>query len=226
MTSAVWLIVVAGGEGHRFGGFKQFAALRGRPVHEWSITAGRSVASGVVLVVPTGFEDDPRLAGGADLTVPGGTSRSASVRCGLAVVPADAGIVVVHDAARPLASPSLFTSVVDAVRSGADGAVPGVWVADTIKRVAGGRVVSTLDRSDLVRVQTPQAFRRDVLVEAHGSSVDATDDAALVEAVGGVVAVVPGEETNLKITSPEDFDAAGLFLETCPWLAEASRSEA
>lgn len=216
MTAPVWLIVVAGGEGRRFGGLKQFEALRGRQVHEWSISAGRSVASGVVLVVPSGLEADPRLQGPVDRVVSGGASRAASVRSGLAAVPPEAQIVVVHDAARPLASPRLFASVVAAVRSGADGAVPGLVLGDTVKRVAGSRVVGTLDRKELVRVQTPQAFRRDILVRAHAGCPEATDDAALVEAVGGVVEVVPGEETNLKITSPHDLELASWWMVSAP----------
>ena len=116
--------------------------------------------------------------------------RSDSVRAGLAAISPDAEIVVVHDAARPLASPLLFASVIQAVRDGADGAVPGIAVSDTIKRVDGERVVETLDRASLVAVQTPQAFRADALREAHAAGAIATDDAALVEAVGGTVVVV------------------------------------
>jgi 2-C-methyl-D-erythritol 4-phosphate cytidylyltransferase len=133
--------------------------------------------------------------------VAGGASRSASVRAGLAAVPADAEVVVVHDAARPAARPALFESVVAAVLAGADAAIPGVPLVDTVKRVAGGVVVETLDRTALVAVQTPQAFRAAVLREAEG---EATDDAALVEAAGGRVVVVPGDPANLKVTEPAD----------------------
>lgn len=200
--------MVAAGRGRRFGGLKQFEDLAGRPVHEWSVTAARHVADGVVLVVPGDVVGDEALAAVADRVVAGGASRSDSVRAGLAEVPADAGIVLVHDGARPLASPALFRAVVDAVIAGADGAVPGLPIVDTVKQVDGGAVLVTLDRGALVRVQTPQGFRAEWLRRAHSAGADATDDAALVEALGGRVVVVEGEEDNLKITSPEDLRAA------------------
>ena len=127
-------------------------------------------------------------------------------------MPANADVVVVHDAARPLATDALFAAVIDAVRGGADGAVPALAVADTIKRVAGNRVVETVARDDLVAVQTPQAFRADVLRRAHAGGADGTDDAALVEAAGGTVVTVPGEPANVKVTATEDLAVvAGLL---------------
>lgn len=204
MSDPVWGIVVAAGVGRRFGGAKQFELLGGRPVHEWAVAAARSVVAGVVLVVPAGSETDPDLLAVADRVVAGGETRAESVRAGLAVVPGDAGIVVVHDAARPLASEDLFRAVVGAVVGGAQGAIPGVAVSDTLKRVDGTVVLDTVDRSDLVRVQTPQAFRASTLRQGHASGPELTDDAAVVEALGVVVVVVPGEEANIKITSPAD----------------------
>lgn len=130
------------------------------------------------------------------------------MRAGLAAVPADAEVVLVHDAARPLASPALFDAVVEAIDAGADGAVPALDVTDTVKRVAAGVVVETLDRSGLVTVQTPQAFRADTLRKAHAAGVDATDDAGLVERAGGRVVIVTGETSNIKITDPGDLDVA------------------
>jgi 2-C-methyl-D-erythritol 4-phosphate cytidylyltransferase len=194
--------VVAAGSGARFGGQKQFEELEGRRVVDWAVAASRSVADGVVLVVPADHLDDATFA--TDVVVGGGTTRSASVRRGLDAVPPEAHIVIVHDAARPFAAPALFEAVVAAVRDGADGAVPGVPLADTIKRVADGRVVATLDRSELVAVQTPQAFAAAALRRAHAAGGEATDDAALVEAAGGVVAVVPGDPANTKITLRAD----------------------
>ena len=198
----VWAIVVAAGSGSRFGGPKQFEQLEGRRVVDWALAASRPVADGVVLVVPADhpFEDSPL----PDTVVKGGATRSDSVRAGLAAVPAEADIVIVHDAARPFAAPGLFEAVVEAVRNGADGAVPGVAVADTIKRVAGGQVVATLDRAELVAVQTPQAFTGAALRRAHADGAEATDDAALVEATGGRVVVVPGDPANTKITLRTD----------------------
>lgn len=196
----VWAVVVAAGSGTRFGGPKQHAVVGGRRVLDWSLDAARASCDGVVLVVPPGQEgaEEP-----ADVVVPGGATRSASVRAGVAAVPDDAEIIVVHDAARPAAGVPLFDAVIAAVRSGADAAVPGVPVVDTVKRVDGDVVVETLERSTLVAVQTPQAFRAAALRGAPG---EATDDAALVEAAGGRVVVVPGGPANLKVTTPADLD--------------------
>jgi 2-C-methyl-D-erythritol 4-phosphate cytidylyltransferase len=144
-------------------------------------------------------------------TVTGGPTRSASVRAGLTAVPDAAEVVVVHDAARPFAEPALFTAVIEAVRAGADAAVPGLPLPDTVKRTHGDRVVETLPREQLVAVQTPQAFRAAALRSAHRSGADATDDAALVEAAGGRTVVVPGDRRNLKITTPEDLAIAAAF---------------
>ena len=217
----VWSIVVAGGSGRRFGEMKQFSLLGGRPVLEWAVAACRPRSAGVVLVVPAA-PGAPGAPGGhdphgADAVVTGGATRAESVRCGLAAVPAEADVIVVHDAARPLASLALFDAVIDGVEGGgADGAVPGIPPSDTIKAVdESGRVTSTLDRATLVAVQTPQAFRADVLRRAHEHAPrSATDDAMLVEALGGTVLVVPGEPGNLKITGPGDLQAAERLLAT------------
>jgi 2-C-methyl-D-erythritol 4-phosphate cytidylyltransferase len=209
----VWSIVVAGGAGSRFGDRKQFSPLGGRPVLEWAVEACRPSSVGVVLVLPADLGDADHH--GADAVVAGGATRADSVRCGLAAVPDDAEVIVVHDAARPLASRRLFDAVIAAAGAdGVDGAVPGVPPSDTIKAVDGaGSVTSTLDRSTLVAVQTPQAFRAGVLRRAHAlGDPGATDDAMLVEALGGTVRVVPGEPANLKITDPDDLSAAERLL--------------
>lgn len=198
---SVWAIVVAAGASTRFGRPKQYEPLDGRRVLDWALDACRDACDGVVLVVPSDRVDDPEPA---DVVVAGGVTRSESVRAGLACVPDDAEVVVVHDAARPRASAALFAAVVAAVEEGADGAVPALPVSDTVKRVDGDRVVETLDRTGLVAVQTPQAFRADVLRKAHASGGDATDDAALVEAAGGTVVVVAGEPGNRKLTYQDD----------------------
>jgi 2-C-methyl-D-erythritol 4-phosphate cytidylyltransferase len=195
--------VVAAGSGARFGGQKQFEELEGRRVVDWALVACRAVADGVVLVVPADHAGDEAPA--ADAVVAGGATRSDSVRAGLAAVPADAGIVIVHDAARPFAAPALFHAVVDAVVAGADGAVPAMPVTDTIKQVdTSGMVVATLERASLVAVQTPQAFAAGALRRAHAPGGEATDDAALVEADGGRVVAVPGDPANTKITLRAD----------------------
>ena len=198
MPGNVWTIVVAAGSGARFGAAKQFEPLGDRSVLDWSLAAAASASDGVVVVLPPGADLPP----GA---VAGGDTRSQSVRNGLAAVPSDAAVVVVHDAARPFAGGELFAAVVAAVRAGADGAVPGVPVTDTIKQVTpDGVVVATPDRAMLVAVQTPQAFRADVLRRAHAKGGEGTDDAALVEDLGGRVVVVPGHPDNRKITVPDD----------------------
>ncbi|MGH9182856.1 MAG: 2-C-methyl-D-erythritol 4-phosphate cytidylyltransferase [Acidimicrobiales bacterium] len=203
----VWAVIVAAGASSRFGRPKAYALLGGRRVVEWSVAAARAIGCGVVLVVPPERAGDPEPE--VDAVVGGGPTRSESVRRGLASVPADAETVVVHDAARPLAPASLFAAVVDAIWAGADGAVPGIPLPDTVKRVGpDGAVVETLDRDQLVAVQTPQGFVASVLRSAHVEGLDATDDAGLVERAGGRVVVVPGEERNQKLTRPGDLVVA------------------
>lgn len=186
-----------------------------------SLATARAAADHVVVVLAPGEAAEAEAlleSGAADVAVEGGAERADSVRAALAVVEADAAVIVVHDAARPLASAELHEAVVAAVHGGADAAIPAVAVTDTIKRVAhdthGDAVVTeTLDRTELVAVQTPQAFRAEVLRAAHAGGADATDDAGLVEAAGGTVVVVPGEVTNVKITGPHDLDVAAVLLQ-------------
>jgi 2-C-methyl-D-erythritol 4-phosphate cytidylyltransferase len=204
-SHSVWTVIVAGGSGQRFGGPKQFRDLGGRPVVDWAIEAAKSVSDGVVLVVPADRVSQA-VPNRVTHVVAGGSSRSESVRCGLAAVPDTADVICVHDAARPFASTELFARVVAALVDGVDGAIPGVAVADTIKEVdETGRVVNTPDRAALRAVQTPQAFTARVLRAAHENGAEGTDDAALVESAGGYVVVVDGEPDNRKITTPDDF---------------------
>ena len=205
-------MVVAAGTATRFGRAKQYEVLGGRRVLDWSLDAARAACAGVVVVVPP--ERAERAEPAADVVVGGAASRSASVRRGLGAVPADAAVVVVHDAARPLAPAAAFRSVVDAVRAGADGAVCAVPVTDTLKRVEDAVVVGTVDRRDLWAVQTPQAFEAGILRRAHHGEPEATDDAALVEAAGGRVVVVDGDAGNLKLTRPDDLVVAEALLAT------------
>lgn len=204
--NGVWCIVVAGGSGRRWGGPKQFEQLAGERVVDRAVRVAASVCEGVVLVLPAGSEhvDVP----GATATVDGGATRSASVRAGLAAVADEARVVLVHDAARPLASERLFHEVVAAVRGGAAAAVPAVPVTDTIRSVHGGVV----DRDRLRAVQTPQAFAADVLRSVHEDEPDGTDDAGLVEAAGHRVELVAGERRNLKLTEPDDRIVAEALL--------------
>lgn len=204
-----WVVVVAAGSGDRFGGPKQWAPLAGRRVVDWSVAAARAAPScvGVVVVVPEADAADVEVEG-ADVVVAGGATRSASVRAGLAAVPGEVDVVVVHDGARPLASTALVEAVVAAVRAGADAALPGLPVTDTVKRVAGVDVTGTVQRDGLVTVQTPQGFAAASLRRAHAGEPEATDDGALVEAIGGRVVVVPGDPENIKLTDAGDLVVA------------------
>jgi 2-C-methyl-D-erythritol 4-phosphate cytidylyltransferase len=210
-------LIVAAGRGERLGasGPKAFVMLGGRSLLDHSLAAARAAPSVSAVVVA-------RPPGSAPLdgvvSVEGGAARSESVRLALAAAPDDGdGLVVVHDAARPLASPALFEAVLSAVREGADAAIAAAPVTDTVKEADGHRaVLRTLDRSGLWAVQTPQAFRRDALERALDAGDDvlatATDDAWLVERAGGRVVVVPAPRENLKVTTPLDLRVAELLL--------------
>lgn len=202
--------MVAAGGGTRFGAAKQFVRLGGASVVDRAVGTAREACDGVVVVLPADARWQP--PDGVHSTV-GGATRSESVRAGLAVVPADADVVVVHDAARPLATRRLFDAVIAAVEGGADGAVPGVPVADTIKRVRDGRVEETVPRDGLFAAQTPQAFRAAALRAAHARGTTETDDAALIEADGGTVVLVEGERRNFKLTLVDDLELAQALIE-------------
>jgi 2-C-methyl-D-erythritol 4-phosphate cytidylyltransferase len=203
---SVWVVVVAAGRGQRFGAPKHFAPLNGRAMVQWAVDGARTVADGVVLVLPAGAPEDG--VAGVDVVVAGGETRASSVRAGLSAVPDTAEVIVVHDGARPLASPALFRAVVEAVTGGADAAVPAVAVADTLKRVVDDAVVATVARDGLVAVQTPQAFGAALLRRAHRAEPEATDDAGLVESLGATVRVVPGDPRNIKVTTATDLELA------------------
>jgi 2-C-methyl-D-erythritol 4-phosphate cytidylyltransferase len=217
-------LLLAAGAGTRLGGIgaKAFVPLGDRPMLKRSLEAieASGVIDRIVLVVPREEVDRARRLvaevsemGRIQDVVSGGETRQASVRCGLAVLPDGVEVILCHDAARPFASAALFFRVVEAVRSGrADAAVPVVPSPDTVKRISEGLVVETIPRDQIAFVQTPQAFRADVLRRAHDEAVrtglSATDDAMLVEAIGTRVVVVEGEATNFKITTSEDLRRA------------------
>jgi 2-C-methyl-D-erythritol 4-phosphate cytidylyltransferase len=210
----VWAVVVAAGAGTRLGADlpKQYLQLGTTRVLDHSLAATRTwCADRIALVVPPERAAIPEPG---VRVVAGGATRSASVRAGLAAVPADARIVLVHDAARPLVPAEVFARVIAAVRDGADAAIPAMAVVDTIKRVRDGVVVETLDRAELVAVQTPQAFRADVLRRVHATLEDASDDAALVEQAGGRVVIVDGHELARKLTTADDLAWLASHLET------------
>jgi len=205
-VAGVWVIVVGGGSGRRFGGLKQYSELGGRRVIDRSIEIAVACSEGVIAVVPADRVDDPLP--GVTTVVAGGGSRSGSVRAGLAAVPEEAEVILVHDAPRPMADRALFERVVEAVRSGADAVVPVIEVVDTIVHLDEG----TLDRSRLRAVQTPQGFAAGALRAAHAGNAESTDDASLVERAGGRVVFVEGSTSNAKITEPFDLEVARLRL--------------
>ena len=221
MLNDVDVIVVAGGSGRRFGGpvAKQFQPLAGRPM--LAVTASRFVdlpglRRVIVVVPPAAFDECRTLLAPLDLPLrlaPAGKERQQSVASGLAAVDPGCAIVAVHDAARPLVRPAHVVACIEAARaSGA--AILATPVPDTVKRVRDDRIVGTLDRSDLWLAQTPQAFRVDVLRRAHAAAAEgaATDDAALVERLGLPVAIVAGDPSNRKITTPDDLVWAEALL--------------
>lgn len=212
----VWAIVVAGGAGARFGGgiAKQYLPLGDARVVDRSLSLMRSVCGDrlVLVVAPDRVGDHGT---DAPFVVAGGATRSESVRAGLAAVGPEAEIILVHDAARPLVPGAVLFRLLAAIDAGADAAVPGLALTDTVKRVdAAGLVLETPDRASLMAVQTPQAFRADVLRRVHAAGGDATDDAALVEASGGRVVVVPGHPLARKVTTDEDLTWLRAQLDT------------
>jgi 2-C-methyl-D-erythritol 4-phosphate cytidylyltransferase len=202
-------ILVAAGTGRRLGADvpKAFCTVRGRTLLSYAHArfAGHPMVGRVIVVAPADRIGDAKALTGPDV-VAGGATRQASVAAGLAVVPPDVDAVLVHDVARAFVPADVIDRVVAALRGGADAVIPTRPVTDTIKRVdAGGRVIETVARSTLVAVQTPQGFRRDVLIAAHAAgSGDVTDDAGLVEALGGTVVAVDGADEAFKITRPWD----------------------
>lgn len=220
MARDVAVVIPAGGVGTRLGRRtpKQFLALGGAPI--LVATARHFVrhprVNCVVVAAPAAHVERTRRmlerGRGAPVTVvEGGGTRQESVSRGLAAVPADSALVVVHDAVRPFITRALIDAVLGAARA-TGAAICALPIAETVKRVSGGVVESTLDRSELVAVQTPQAFRADLLREAHDKArrdgFIGTDDAMLVERLGQSVQVVPGLAENVKITTPMDLRRA------------------
>jgi 2-C-methyl-D-erythritol 4-phosphate cytidylyltransferase len=207
-------LIVAAGSGERLGAGrpKAFVELAGKPMLEWSLMAVRAVGfSDIVVALPPDYAAVATWTG-----VPGGATRSESVRAALAAAPPGDDPVVVHDAARPLAEPAIFRATLAALAE-ADCAIAAAPVPDTIKEAGDDRLVTaTLDRSRLWAIQTPQAFRRAALERALDAPAavlaQATDDAWLVERTGGTVRVVESTPANFKVTTPHDLRIAELLL--------------
>jgi 2-C-methyl-D-erythritol 4-phosphate cytidylyltransferase len=207
-------IVLAAGRGERMGTTipKALVPFAGTTVVARAVERAMAApsVSRVVVVAPPGFEDavgQAVEAFGVDAVVAGGETRQASVVAGLALVVADAGRILCHDAARPLASPELFERALEALE-GWDGVVPVLRVVDTVKRLQDGVIEGTEPRDGLALAQTPQAFRAAALRDAHeraaADGFEGSDDALLLERAGYRVRAIDGERTNLKITTPDD----------------------
>jgi 2-C-methyl-D-erythritol 4-phosphate cytidylyltransferase len=208
-------LLLAAGKGERLGGAveKGLVDLAGRPLLAYSIETVDACPAidSLVIAAPAGREDEVKdlasRSGKLHTEVTGGDTRQASVRSALDGAPEEFDAVACHDVARPFASTALFERTLDALSS-ADGAVPAVPLADSVKLVRGESILETVDRDDLVAVQTPQSFRRAALERAHAAAardgLTATDDAALLERAGFRVVTVPGDPANRKITLPED----------------------
>jgi 2-C-methyl-D-erythritol 4-phosphate cytidylyltransferase len=206
MHEPVWAIVLAGGVSRRFGErSKQFEHVGGVPMVARTVAAARRTCDGVVLVLPPGqaWTGDPVYA-----VTAGGDHQSESLRAGLAAVPADAAIVAVADPAHPLAADALFGAVVEAVRGGADGAVPVIPILEVVQRVRDGRVVETLPKDDLVLTQTPQAFRADVLRAVHSDHPRPVENSGLLVERGYRVVTVSGDVGNVHVTTPQELAIA------------------
>ena len=205
-------IIAAAGSGERFGATlpKALITLGNRTLIEHAVAALAPIASEIVICAPAGYEKQIQELVGADITVvTGGTTRSDSVRAGITALTGNNKYVLVHDAARALASTQLAGNVLAALEKGEVAVIPGLELIDTVKSVdAGGHVTSTPDRASLRRVQTPQGFDLEILKKAHSSGANATDDGALVEAIGHKVLIINGEDRALKITTPADLATA------------------
>ena len=212
----VALLIPAAGSGERFGASipKALVQLNGRTLIEHAVLNLGPIATQIIVAAPAGYEDGFRkILGDAVTVVTGGSTRTKSVKIALESIAQDIEYVLVHDAARPLASGELGQSIIEALANGEVAVIPALSVADTIKEVdAANYVVSTPNRERLRAVQTPQGFARETLIKAHMQNIEATDDGALVEAMRGKVKLIEGENRALKITNPEDLAAALKYL--------------
>ncbi len=218
-----WAVVAAAGRGERLGSDrpKAFARLGDRPLLAESLERLDACewVDSIVVAAPEGWEEPVILlaeelgCGKVSASVTGGASRAESVRAAMAEVPQEALVALVHDAARPLVTDEVVERVLAPLSEGWDGAVPAILLADTVKRVAKGAVVETVDRFDLVAVQTPQAFAAPVLREAlNGEIAAASDCASLVEAGGGRITVVEGDPRLMKVTTAADVELVAALM--------------
>ncbi len=241
----IWVILVAGGSGARFGSFKQFADISGKTVLEWSLNAALSVTPNLVVVLPQQAKDEKignqtakaqkigapndnlqndnlqnfvknakPIKGAKEIfSTTGGRTRSESVRAGLEKIEAmgklkSAEIILIHDVVRPLADRKMFSAVIEAVQKGADAAVPAIPANDTVHTTSS----EILERQNLLLLQTPQAFKAEIIYEIHKANPEATDDVSLCVRANKKVEYVKGSPQNLKITTVEDLPIAEALL--------------
>ena len=214
-------IIVAAGSGVRLGRSepKAFVKIGGRTMLSYSLRVIASIATikELVIAVPEGSESATRAeVTAAGIRIPakitcGGAERQDSVRITLGLTSSESDLIVVHDAARPMATTTMFEACLEAAAQ-TGGAIAAIPLADTLKRVVDSAIAQTIARAGLWQAQTPQAFRRDALIAAHRRAVDqrivATDDADLVERNGTRVEVIEGSTANIKITTPSDLAIA------------------
>lgn len=202
---STWAVLLAAGTGRRVGSPKQFLDIGGQRAVDRVVRTAAGTVDGIVLVLPAGMDwDGPPV----DAVTFGGATRAQSVRAGLALVPAAAQVVVIHDAAHPLARERLFTAVIDCVLDGADAGVCVLPMTEVVQHVDAGIVTEVLPKGGQVLAQSPAAFRADVLRTAHATGADTVEDIGLVIALGARVATVPGEVLNLHVTTVEEWDIA------------------
>lgn len=200
--------MLAAGSGDRFGGRKQLARVGARRCLDLAVEATTAWCGTVVVALP---EDAPLEREGV-ITVRGGQTRAQSVRNALAAVPSSIDVIVVHDAAHPVAPAALFGRVIEAVWAGADAAVPIIPPAEAVKQVAGGKVLATVPRGSVGLVQMPQAFRASILRSCHRTAPEVVEDSELVERMGGTVRCVAGDPNNIHVVTPDDLEVARVFL--------------
>ncbi len=216
MSDLVAVIIPAGGSGERLGAKipKALVQLGGKTLIEHAVARMAPIANQIIVAAPAGYEESFQEILGSEVTViTGGLTRTLSVKKALPHVDKENDYILVHDAARALASTELAMRVIDSLRAGEKAVIPGLAVSDTIKRIDGDNYVTkTPTRSKLRAIQTPQGFTRKLLIKAHTSSDDVTDDAGLVEDRGVDVKVIAGEERALKITTMQDLSNAERML--------------
>ena len=206
LEGSVWGVVYAAGSGQRFGGYKQFERIGESRLVDRCLAALAPVCDHLVVVLPASVDWTGQTV---DAVVAGGATNPDSVRAGLAAVPADAAVIVLHSPSHPLASPMLARRVVEHLATGVDGACPVAPVHDALRRLdAGGDIVETVSKANIVSVQMPLAFRAHVLRDALALDTSDSDAQTIVERCGARIGTIDGESTNIHVTTPTELEMA------------------